>query len=153
VLAALAWDLSKRQTEPFPFASQHIARGSVITEDLIEWKPVPIGSMTRPVLVNASSTVDIATGDPITRSITTASPPLPAGWWSVPIDLPQGVPSGASIRVIFPDGNAATGVVTQPASDDGFGVSSPATVGFPESVADVVAQLATAGDLVVLVEP
>jgi hypothetical protein len=109
--------------------------------------------MISPNLGSASATVDIEAGDPVTRSMTTTSPPLPQGWWSVPIDLPQGIPPGASIRVIFPDGRAATGIVTQPATDDGYGISSQGTVGFPQSMADTVAQLAAAGDLVVLVEP
>ena len=153
LLAALAWDLSERQTVPYPFASQSIARGSAITEEFIEWKEVPVGAMTSPSLVGASAAVDIVAGDPVTRSMTTTTPPLPEGWWSVPIDLPQGIPAGASIRVIFPDGSAATGIVTQPATDDGYGISSPGTVGFPQSMADTVAQLAAVGDLVVLVEP
>ena len=78
--------------------------------------------------------------------------PLPDGWWSIPIGIPNGVPIGATIRVVFPDGRAATGVVTHPASSDGFGVPSPGTVGFPEEVADMVAQLASTGSLVILVE-
>ena len=112
-----------------------------------------MGAMTSPNLVGASAAIAIVAGDPVTRSMTTTTPPLPEGWWSVPIDLPQGIPPGASIRVILPDGRAVTGIVTQPSSNDGFGVPSPGAVGFPQSLADTVAQLASIGDLVVLVEP
>jgi len=140
VLAALAWDVSERQSEPFPFASTAISAGTAITEDLIEWRQLP------------EATADINAGDPITRSVLSRTEPLPDGWWSIPIEIPNGVPVGATIRVVFPDGRAATGVVTQPASSDGFGVPSPGTVGFPQEVADIVAQLAATDSLVILVE-
>jgi len=153
VLAALAWDLSKRQSEPFPFAAVSISAGTAITDDLIEWKALPVGAIPAPLLSGVSATADIDAGDPFTRSVLSQTPPLPAGWWSIPIDIPNGTPVGATIRVVLPDGSAATGVVTQPASNDGFGVPSPGAVGFPQAVADAVAQLASSGNLVILVEP
>jgi hypothetical protein len=152
VLAALAWDVSERQSESFPFASTTISAGTAITEDLIEWRQVPEGAIPEPYLLGASATADINAGDPITRSVLSRTEPLPDGWWSIPIEIPNGVPIGATIRVVFPDGRAATGVVTQPASSDGFGVPSPGAVGFPQEVADIVAQLAATDSLVILVE-
>jgi hypothetical protein len=153
VLAALAWDLSKRQSEPFPFAATTIFAGTPITDDLIEWRALPVGSIPQPILSGVSAAADINVGEPLIRSVLSSTPQLPDGWWSIPIDIPNGIPAGAAIRVVLPDGNAATGVVTQPATSDGYGVPSPGAVGFPQSIADTVAQLASTGDLVVLVEP
>lgn len=153
VLAALVWDLSKRQSESFPFAATAILAGTAITEDLIEWRPLPEGSVPVPLLSGVSATADIDAGDPLIRSVLSQTAQLPEGWWSIPIDIPYGIPVGAAIRVVLPDGSAATGVVTQPASSDGFGVPSPGTVGFPAAVADTVAQLVSVGDVVILVEP
>jgi len=153
VVAALAWDVAKSQSEPFPFASVAIGSGTAITADLITWKPVPDGAIPVPLLAGATATANIDAGDPLTRSVIAQGSPLPEGWWSVPIDIPAGIPVGASIRVVLPDGEAATGVVTEPASSDGYGVPSPGTVGFPQQVADTVARLAATGNLVVLVEP
>jgi hypothetical protein len=153
VLAALAWDLSKRQSEPFPFAAAAISSGTAITEDLIEWKPLPEGSIRAPLLSGVSATADIEPGDPLTESVLSQTMQLPEGWWSIPIDIPGGVPVGASVRVVLPDGSAATGIVTHPATNDGFGVPSPGTVGFPQAIADTVAQIASTGSLVILVEP
>ena len=153
ILAALAWDLSKRQSESFPFAAAPIPAGTAITDDLIEWRLVAEGSIPAPVLSGVTATGDIDAGDPLTRSVLSQTPQLPDGWWSIPIDIPNGTPVGATIRVILPDGSAATGVVTQPASSDGFGVPSPGSVGFPQSIADTVARIASTGQLVLLVEP
>ena len=153
VLAALAWDLSERQSESFPFAATAISAGTAITEDLVEWRPLPEGSIPVPLLSGVSATADIDAGDPLTRSVLSQTSQLPEGWWSIPIDIPNGIPVGAAVRVVLPDGSAATGVVTQPSSSDGFGVPSPGTVGFPAPVADTVAQFASSGSLVILVEP
>jgi hypothetical protein len=149
----LGWDLSKRQSEPFPFAASAIASGTPISDDLIEWRTLPEGSIPVPLLAGVSAVADIDAGDPLIRSVLSHTLPLPDGWWSIPIDIPSGIPVGAAIRVVLPDGTAATGVVTQPATSDGFGVPSPGTVGFPQTVADTVARLAATGSLVILVEP
>ncbi len=153
ILAALAWDVAKNQSEPFPFAAVAISAGTVISDDLVDWKSVPEGSIPFPVLDGTTATADIDAGDPLTRSVVAQSPPLPTEWWSVPIEIPTGTPVGAGIRVVLPNGDAAMGIVTEPASSDGYGVPSPGTVGFPPQVADIVARLAATGNLVVLVEP
>ena len=153
IVAALAWDLSGRQSEPFPFAATPIPAGTQITDDLIEWKPLPEGSLPAPPLAGVTATAAIDAGDPLTRSVLSQTPKLPDGWWSIPIDIPNGLPVGAAIRVVLPDGSAASGIVTHPASSDGFGVPTPGSVGFPESIADTVARVASAGDVVILVEP
>jgi Flp pilus assembly protein CpaB len=147
------WDLSKSQTTSFPFAAVDIPVATPITDDLIEWMPMPEGAIPVPVLSGASAATNIGTGDPLTRSVLSRTEPLPPGWWSIPIDIPARVPVGASIRVVLPDGTAATGIVTQPAGSDSLGVPSPGSVGFPEATADIVAQLASTGRLIILVEP
>lgn len=153
VLAALAWDVSKRQTQPHPFAAVRIARGDQLTDAAIEWRNVAAGTFTIPDLTGTSASVDIASGDPITASVLSHATSLPDGWWSVPVDLPIGTPPGASVRVVLPDGQGVTGVVTQPAVRDSFGSVERGAVGFPAAVADAIARLGALGDLVILVEP
>lgn len=153
VLAALSWDLSKRQTQPHPFAATSITRGDQLTDAVIEWREIPVGTFTIPDLTGTSASVDIAGGDPITESIISRVAPLPEGWWSIPIDLPVGTPPGAVVRVVMPDGQGVAGIVTQSAVSDSFGTVGPGVVGFPAVAVDAVARLAVLGDLVVLVEP
>ena len=152
ILAAASWDLSKRQTDPYPFASEAIARGERITVDSVEWRDVPSGLFTVPDLAGTSAMVDIVRGTPITESVVSRASPLPPGWWSIPIDLPVGTAPGLAVRVVTLDGRGITGVVVQPAVRDSFGSVEPGVVGFPPEFADVVARLSANGDLVVLVE-
>jgi hypothetical protein len=152
VLAAVSWDLSKRQTEPYPFASATIASGEPLTDDTVEWRAVPVGVFAVPDLAGTSARVDIDAGTPITESVLSRIAPLPVGWWSVPVDIPVGTAPGLAVRVVLPDGRGIAGVVIQPAVRDAFGSLEPGVVGFPPEVADDVARLAAGGELVVLVE-
>lgn len=124
-----------------------------MSEAAIEWRDVPLGIFAVPELSGTSASVDITRGDPITESVVSEGAPLPEGWWSVPIDLPVGTPPGTPVRVVLPDGTGVGGIVTQAAVSDAFGSVESGVVGFPETVAGIVAQLAAIGDLVVLVEP
>lgn len=152
ILAALSWDLSKRQTEPHPFASQTITRGEPLTDDNVMWRDVSIGAFPIPDLNDASAGIDIIKGAPISETVVSRTAPLPAGWWSVPIELPAGTPGGVAVRVLAPDGQAITGIVIRPPVRDTFGSIEKGTVGFPAGYAEAVAMLAASGNLVVLVE-
>jgi len=152
VLAAIAWDLSKRQTQPYPFASGTITSGDPFTDDVVEWRDVPVGIFTVPDLAGTSARVDLAPGTPITESVVSRLAPLPTGWWSIPVDLPVGTAPGLAVRVVMPDGRGIAGVVIRPAIRDTFGSVEPGVVGFPPEAADAVARLAARGELVVLVE-
>jgi len=153
VLAAFVWDLSGRQTARYPFASADLAPGTALSDSTIEWKSAPSGVFPIPDLSSAATSTAIAKGDPITRSVLSSSISIPDGWWSVPIALPQATVSGATIRVVFPDGNGVSGVVVQAAKSDNFGSLGTATVAFPSGAAELVAQIAALGELVVLIEP
>ena len=152
LLAAISWDLSKRQSEPHPFASQTIVRGEPLSSDNVEWRDVPVGVFPVPDLIDASARVDIIAGSPISETIISRTAPLPSGWWSVPIDLPVGTPEGSTVRVLGPDGYAMTGIVVRPPRRDTFGSVEAGTVGFPPEHADAVARMLASGELVVLIE-
>lgn len=152
VVAALAWDLSSRATEPFPFAAERIDSGTRITDELIEWRDVRSGSLEMPVLDDPRAAVDIEVGDPITPSVTEPASPVPPDWWSVPVELPPGVPDGAPVRLLLPSGRAVDGIVTTPATDEGFGASIGA-VAVASEVLEEVAAASAAGLVLVLISP
>jgi hypothetical protein len=153
VLAAFVWDLSGRQTASYPFAAVDLGRGRVLSDDTIVWKAAPSGVFSVPDLSDATAAIDIAKGDPITRSVLSPTISIPDGWWSVPIALPQGAFAGATIRVVLPNGEGVSGVVVQAATSDSFGSLESAAVAFPGGVAELVAQVSALGELVVLIEP
>ncbi|MGI9585555.1 MAG: SAF domain-containing protein [Acidimicrobiia bacterium] len=153
VIAALLWDLNARATEPFPFAATTIESGQAITQDQIVWEDVPRGSLEHPNLVGASALVGIIAGDPLTPSLVGAGAPIPDGWWSVPVRLPQGVASGTRVRLVFPDGSLTDGVVVTPASQDDFGSERAGVVSVPGAAANEVAIAAASDALVVMISP
>jgi len=153
VLAAFAWDVSKRATEPFPFAARDMARGQVLTSDDVEWRPVPVGSLSLPDLTGASASILIRSGDPIVPSLVAVTPPIPPDSWAVPVPLPLGAGVGMSVRLVFADGSATSGVIVQPATEDSLGLMSVGLVAVDGDVAHIVALATANGDLIVLIEP
>lgn len=153
VVAAIGWDLSARATAPFPFAAEPIPPGTAITEDLVEWRDLPVGTFPLPELASALWAAHrIDAGDPIVPSLTTGSAAIPEGWWAVPMRIPPGLARGAAVRLLLPTGSTVPGVVAVPASDDVFSGPTGA-VAVAEGDLRTVATAAV-GDLVtVLVEP
>ncbi len=153
IAAAIAWDASQRATEPFPFAAVDLVRGQPITQQEVQWREMPVGSLIMPVLDGALASTTITEGDPITVSLVSTLPPLPPGTWAVPVALPLGTGVGMTVRLVFTDGTATVGVIVQPATEDSFGLVTDGLVAVSETVADAVAVAAAYGDLVVLIEP
>lgn len=153
IVAALTWDLSKRATEPFPFAAADLKRGQAITSDDVEWRQVPVGSMLLPPLENATASVAIVAGDPLVISLLSASSPIPLNSWAVPVPLPTGAVRGTSVNLVFSDGTDVPGVIIQPATEDSLGFTSEGLVAVEDVAANAVALAAANGDLVVLIQP
>ncbi|MGI9643165.1 MAG: SAF domain-containing protein [Acidimicrobiia bacterium] len=153
VIAALLWELSDRATESVPFANAEIARGEVISDDHIEWRDIPFGAFSPADLVGAMALVDIREGDPLTSSVAGSGSTIPQGWWSVPVDLPPGVPVGSAVRLTTDDGSSVDGVIAIAASSDQFGIAVPGAVAVPEQAVDMVAVAAASGSLLVVVAP
>lgn len=153
VIAAVLWELSDRATEPVPFANAAIGRGDSITVDDIEWRDIQVGAVEPADLAGATALVDIREGDPLTSSVAGTGPQIPDGWWSVPVDLPPGVPAGSAVRLTTPEGFSFDGVIAIAASADQFGIAVPGAVAVPEQAVDVVASAAASGGLLVVVAP
>lgn len=98
--------------------------------------------------------VDLTPGDPIINPTLDTAPAVPAGWWSVPVDLPLGVKPGESTRMVVPDsGLVVDGIILTAPVDDPFTAGSTGLVAVPGDEAAAVATSALAGSLVVLVAP
>ena len=96
---------------------------------------------------------DIAAGDPLTSSLVGSLPPIPEGWWSVPIALPLGVPPGSTVRLSLIDGTSVHGIVSRAATEDEFGIERAGAVAVSETDVDRVAASSATGSIVVLVAP
>jgi hypothetical protein len=153
IIAALVWDISERATEPFPFAATNIDRGQLITPDEVQWRQVPVGSLSLPPLVGAIATVAIISGDPIVASLVSAATGHPADSWAVSVPLPIGATPGTSVSLVFADGTDVEGTIIQPATEDTLGLTTDGLVAVEDGAAGAVALAAANGELVVMIRP
>jgi hypothetical protein len=153
VAAALVWDVSERSTEPFPFAAAELSRGQAIVPDDVEWRQIPVGSLTQPHLEGATAAVAIAAGDPIVGSLISDASTVPLNSWAVPVPLPLGAVQGTSVNLVFSDGTDVLGIIVQPATEDSLGFTTEGLVAVEGVAANAVALAAANGDLVVLIQP
>jgi hypothetical protein len=151
ILAAAVLDLAGGATEPFPFVTSAVARGNPIDAATIEWRDVPIGLLGDAAHTTGVASRDLAAGEPLVAGAVTDSLAVPSGWWAVPVDLPDSARPGMPVRLIAVEPTVdVEGVVAQTPQPGAFAVTSPGLVAVPPDVADVVAQAASGGRLVVL---
>jgi hypothetical protein len=153
VIAALAWDVSAQATEPVPFAVRTIERGEQLEEAAIEWRSAPVGLIPLADLDGATAAVTIRAGEPISTSALRYTAAVPAGWWTVALDLPPAVLPGTRVRIVLGGAEGVSGVVVEPSREDSFGLRSAGLVAVPSEVADAVGFAAGAGQIVILFEP
>ena len=167
IVAALLWDLNRQATQLAPFAATRIERGAIVTEDVITWKPAPVGLLPGSLPDGATALVVIEPGDPIIASTLTTGIPIPAGWWTIPVDTPSTTPPGTQVRIVLGGGGlgiglgvenlsagvVVPGVVVVASREDSFGLTSSGLVAVPEAWAADVAIAAGAGQLTILYEP
>jgi len=154
VVAAFAWDLRSGRTEPFPFAATDVAAGTSLTEDLVEWRPVPTGLLVAPDLAATRAKVAIPRGTPLTDALVTTAPAIPPGWWSVPVALSSDLTEGTSVRLVLTDdGRTVPGMIAAAAVPDELGGPAVGLVAVPEEAAADVAAASARGTVVVLVAP
>jgi hypothetical protein len=100
VLAALAWELRPQPTELRPFLTRDVETGDPVTDDLLEWKEVPIGFFPELAEPVGSFVADFATGTPLVSGMYAPDPAVPPGWWALEVPVPAGTSSGTEVRLV-----------------------------------------------------
>lgn len=151
VAAALFLDCAGRATEPVPFATENLPRGTALADAAVEWRDLPVGAVNAPAELSGYATAAIAAGDPITVAVVGSMSPIPDGWWSVPLELPESVSAGQPVRLVGLEPEfSVDGVVAAAGSSGAFGLDRPGLVAIPPAAADDVARAVATGRLVVL---
>ncbi len=135
----------------YPFAASATSAGDALD---VEWKMVPAGLLSAPILTGMVATHALERGEPITSSDVRAPIGVPDGWWALAVEVPTGLTPGAETRLVLGSGATVPGVVIAQSEPDSFGVSGPtALVAVPGEDAARVAAAAAARTIVVLVAP
>lgn len=150
VAAALAWDLRPVPTVDHPFAAVPLAAGTEVTDQMVRWERVPVG-MLPSVDLDGRVRAPVAVGEPLLPTHLDAAPPIPDGWWSVPLDLPSSVVAGSGVRVAITspgseDASLIQGIVVRAGDASGRG----GAVAVPEQDAGRVATASAGGRALVL---
>lgn len=150
IVGSLWVELRPAAMTEHPFATIEIAPGDEIDTSNTEFRLVPVGTF-RPIEGSVASR-HIAAGDPILDSdVDETNRSVPAGWWSVSTDVPQGARVGDPVQVlVLSSGRSVDGVVTAVEPDDPFVDETGAIAVSPEHVTEV-AMAAAEGQIVVLV--
>ncbi len=150
VAVAALFDVAGSATEPFPFASESIASGAPV-DSAIEWRDVPRGLLPAPADPSGFAARRIDPGEPLTAGAVRATGGIPAGWWSVPVDLPESAQVGTAVRLVSPESNLdVRGIVAQPTGSGAFATTSPGLVAVAPGDAAAVAAAVAQDRLIVL---
>lgn len=152
LIVIAAWiELRPQPTDLVPFAVVDMVPGDPVEEPFVEFREVQAGVMTT-ADTGELTTRPISAGDPVLASQTgSGEPTIPADWWIIPIELPDGVRVGDPVRLILLEtGNEVEGIIAHPGSDDPF-AASDGGVAVPASAAAAAAIAASNGRVAVLI--
>ena len=160
---ALVGEFRTAPTVSYPFAAGTLPAGQAITNEVLEWRPVPAGLLPAPELDDRVTARAVGAGEPLVPSLLVSrQAAVPDGWWALPIGLPGRALPGDQVQlVLVPIDPVAPpimvpGTVVEPAtsSDDPFSMAGPTgLVAVPGDHAAEVAQAVGEGRAVVALAP
>lgn len=150
-LAVGGIEAAGRSTEQYPFAAAAIPRGGPLV-GAVEWRDVPRGLLPPPGDPDAFAARALEPGEPITANSVDPDDGVPAGWWSVPIELPDAATAGTDVRLISVETALdVIGIVVAEAGNGAFAAASPGLVAVPPENASAIASAVSAGRLIILI--
>ncbi len=148
-------ELRGEATVAHPFVAARVDAGRPVEASALEWRRVPPGLLPAADPDGGVATRSLHPGEPLLPSSLGAAAAAPAGWWSVPLEVPRGAPPGAEVMVVVVtvDGvpeAPVPGLVMSAGGADPFGAPVPGLVAVPGERAGAVAAAAVSGQAVVL---
>jgi hypothetical protein len=137
----------------YPFAAAPMEAGDPL---LIEWRRLPAGLYPPPAVLGVVASHQLAEGEPITSSDVQPPVAVPAGWWSLVLEVPLRLAPGTGVRLVLTghDGEQVPGVVIASEEPERFVATGPtALIAVPGELTARVATAAAARQIVVLVDP
>ncbi|MGH8936272.1 MAG: SAF domain-containing protein [Acidimicrobiia bacterium] len=163
IALALVGEFRKAPTVSYPFAAGPLPAGRAITDEVVDWRPVPAGLLPAAELDDRVTARAVRAGEPLVPSLVVSRrAAVPDGWWALPIGLPgRALPGDRVQLVLVPVDPVALpltvpGMVVEAAapSDDLFSLAGPTgLVAVPGDQAPAVAQATGEGRVVVALAP
>lgn len=155
LVAVAAWgEFSPAPTEDHAFLSVDVPAGSVLTADHVEYRRLPLGTVST-VDPNGVAATDLRAGDPLVASMITDFA-VPPGWVVIDAPVPSHAAPGMDATVVIVDEGTPPiefgAVVAHRADPDPFGSGGGALALPPEWTATAAAAVAS-GNLIVGITP
>ncbi|MGH8958483.1 MAG: SAF domain-containing protein, partial [Acidimicrobiia bacterium] len=136
-----------------PYLARDVTAGEDLRPEDVEWRRVPIGILPEHVSPSGLFLVDVARGTPLIRSVVGEATPLPEGWWSLEVPVPEGTSAGVDVRLVVDVRSAPKiipGIVVRLLGADSID-GAKALVAIPEAEAGAAAAALADGSLRTLV--
>jgi len=153
VLIALFVEFRPTPLTEHPFLTTAVSAGEEIGDWNTEMRKVPVGLLEEVEPVGTAAK-PIAEGEPLlTSMLTVTGDPVPDGWWTIEIELPDGTSAGTNAQLVLLDsGDVVDAVVVAEPVDDSLGSNLGSVAVAPEAaVATAVA--AANGEIAVMTSP
>ena len=100
LVLAVGWELRPSPTELRPYLVRDVAAGEEVREEDLEWRAVPTGILPEYASPTGLFLVDVKRGMPLVASVVGEASPLPDGWWSLEVPVPEGTSAGLDVRLV-----------------------------------------------------
>jgi hypothetical protein len=100
LVIAVAWEFRPTPTDLRPYLARDVTAGEEIRQEDIEWRRVPSGFLPEHASPSGLFLVDLERGTPLLRSVLGHADPLPEGWWSLEVPVPEGTSAGIEVRLV-----------------------------------------------------
>lgn len=99
---ALVGEFRAAPTVSYPFAAAPLPAGGAITDEVVDWRPVPAGLLPVTDLADRVTARAVGAGDPLVPSLLVArQSAVPDGWWALPMGLPGRALPGDRVQLVL----------------------------------------------------
>ncbi|HEY7584032.1 MAG TPA: SAF domain-containing protein [Acidimicrobiia bacterium] len=100
LILAVGWELRPTPTELRAYLARDVTAGEEVSDEVLDWQRVPIGILPEYAAPTGLFLVDVKRGMPLVPSLLGQASPLPEGWWSLEVPIPEGTATGVDVRLV-----------------------------------------------------
>lgn len=152
-LAAVVWEIRPIPHDRRAFIAADVAAGEAVSEDVLEWREVPVGVLPELAEPTGVFVADFVTGTPLVAAMLAAEPAMPVGWWGIEVPVPGGTSVGTEVRLVVDvrlEPKVIPGLVIRIVGEDSL-AGLTALVAIPEAEVGAAAAALADGSLRTLV--
>jgi hypothetical protein len=100
LILAVGWELRPTPTELRAYLARDVTAGEEVSDEVLDWRRVPVGILPEHASPSGLFLVDVKRGMPLVPSLLGEAAPVPEGWWSLEVPVPEGTAAGVDVRLV-----------------------------------------------------